>query len=143
MVNCCGIYLFKLLHRLYHCLERNSLVVLYVSWWFNCQCLSHTQITESCLRGGLLFTPCPERSLKTCVLFPWKLGTPNCRQDIYHHSPWVLSLIVRNTFLKSSVSWAGPLWLSAFFTVRYYVKAKRPEPTGHCYQSSVKWQMLI
>ena len=50
----------------------------------------------------------PERSLKTCVLFPenWVLPTAD---KIYHHSPWVLSLIVRNTFLKSSVSWAGPL----------------------------------
>ena len=39
------------------------LVVLYASWWINCQCLSHALITESCF----IFIPLPECAEKNTI----------------------------------------------------------------------------
>ena len=123
-VNSSGIYLFKLLHRLYHCLEEefSFLVVqlsvsesytdywvLFKGWTFNYPLVTRpTVFIFIVLQNRLTRGLGPEISLKTCVLFPenWVLPTVD---KIYHHS----------------------FTMSTFFDCEKYISKELSEGLGH------------
>ena len=140
-VNCCGIYLFKLLHRLYHCLEEEFSCPL-------CFLVVQLSVSEShtdywvLFKGWTFIYPLSWKISQNLCFISLKTGYSQL-QTRYISSFTMSTFFDCEKYISKELSELG--WVECFFhwgILWHYVKVKRPEPTGHCYQSSVKWQML-